>query len=37
MACPADARALWLEVVSNTGCELSVAIPGNRNVLPPGM
>ncbi|KAL4856170.1 Aldehyde oxidase 1 [Chlorella vulgaris] len=32
-----DARALWLEVVSNTGCELSVAIPGNRNVLPPGM
>jgi hypothetical protein len=32
-----DQRALWLEVVSNSGCELTVKLPENRAVLPPGM
>lgn len=37
----ADARALWLNIASNVvapgGGTLNVAIPGNRNILPPGM
>ncbi|EFN56008.1 hypothetical protein CHLNCDRAFT_145404 [Chlorella variabilis] len=36
-----DARALWLNIASNVvapgGGTLNVAIPGNRNILPPGM
>lgn len=33
----ADARAVYLTIQSNTGSRLSLAMPPNNNVVPPGM
>lgn len=37
LLCHADARAVWLNIVSHSPGQLVLQMPGNRNVVPQGM